>query len=145
IPEADAAFSVLLMTKFRTTLPLAAKFGTVRLADQMRAIYTSAAWPCEEEEWFVIYFARQGENMFPRALADREDRGCHRTVLGRVSRVLWNSIIAGAAMNALNDRDPEVAANAVLALANHGGPDVESLLWKKLEQWSEKWMGREAD
>ncbi len=150
IPNADHAFSVLLNTDFRGVLPLVAKFGTVRLADQMRKHYDGADLPCAEEEWFVTYFVRlppgggpsEGRDALKRAMADRELRGCYQWLLTRVANVVWNATVEAEAIAALDDSDSEVARRAVQLVAAHGGIGVEPLLWKRLERWSEHWRGR---
>jgi hypothetical protein len=153
VPEADAALSALLRTDFPGALPLVAKFGTARLANQVQALYAGQLWPCAEEGSFTIYFVRTllgdgsggGAGVFKRAMADREQRGCYRLLLDRVSRVVWSQVTEEQATAALYDSDPEVVTSAAHILAAHGGPRVEPLLWKRLEQWSEKWRGRTTE
>jgi hypothetical protein len=153
VPEADAALSALLKTDFPGALPLVAKFGTARLANQVMALYTGHLWPCTEEESFTTYFVRtlpgdgpgRGTDVLRRAMADRERRGCYRMLLNQISRVFWNRSIEAQAVVTVNDPDPEAAMSAVQVLAAHGGPGVEPLLWKRLEHWSDTWRGRAAN
>lgn len=147
IPEADDAFSALLKENLRGALPLVAKFGTGRLTGQMLKLYGGELWPCAEEAAFTTYFARTqpndvGKDVLKRAMADREGRGCYTMLLGQVAEVVWNPIIEAQAIITLNDSDPQAAMSAAGVLAAHGGPKLEPALWKRLEQWSEKWKGR---
>jgi hypothetical protein len=153
IPEADDSLSALLRTDLRVALPLVAKFGTARLANQMRERYLEQSWPCTEEESFVSYFVRTvpgdgtdgGSNVLRRAMADRERRGCYRWLLNRVASVVWNGVIEAQAIATLDDSDPEAAVSAAQVLAAHGEARVEPLLWKRLERWSERWRGRASE
>ncbi len=136
-----------------TALPLVAKYGTARLANQVRTLYATRDWPCNEEEWFMIYFLRasasdksvDGAEFLERAMTDRERRRCYRSLLTRISSELWNPIIEKQAITMLNDSDGETAASAVYVLAAYSAPAVEPLLWRRLEQWSDKWRGRAAE
>ncbi|HYL77295.1 MAG TPA: hypothetical protein VEU96_23985 [Bryobacteraceae bacterium] len=148
IPEADDSLSALLKTDLRIALPLVAKFGTVRLASQIRERYAEQSWPCAEEESFVSYFVRtvpgEGKNgggqVLQQAMANRERRGCYRWLLNRVASVVWNRAVQAQASATLDDSDPEAAVSAAQVLAAHGDASVEPLLWKRLERWSERWQ-----
>lgn len=152
VPEADKALSELLKTKFPGPLLLIAKFATVKLAGEMRARYENKAWACDIEDAFVTYFVRlfpdkdgEGRDMLRKAMADRERRGCYRSLLKNVAAVVWNPAIEAQAIATLDDSDPETAAAAAEVLAAHGDAGVEKLLWRRLEQWSQRWRGRAAE
>jgi hypothetical protein len=146
IPQADAALAAGLAADLGIALPLAAKFGTTRLADQMIALYASKTWPCAEEADFLTYFLRtmSGDDkaLLRRALADREQRTCFKTLLEEIAEAAWNPLLEAEAIVALDDPDADVVSNAVRVLAEHGDASVEPQLWKRLEQWSERWRGR---
>jgi hypothetical protein len=152
IPEADDALARLLETDPDTALPLISKFATSRLTDEVRQRYWSQSWACQEEEWFVSYLVRvhpgeqgEGQAILRRAMSDREDRGCYRWLLGSAAAVAWDSGIRAQVLASLNDPNPEVTMDAAHVLAARGGPEVEPFLWKKLEQWSQRWRGRAAE
>lgn len=150
IPEADEGFADLLKKKAYGALPLVARFATVRLTHQMRELYRSRSWPCNEEEAFLTYFVRtapaedagHGNDLLKRAMANREKRGCYRMLLNRIGTVTWNSTIETQAVATLDDSDPEAAASAAKVLSSYGSASVEAYLWKRLGRWSETWRGR---
>ena len=146
-PEADKALSGPLKENLPVALPLVARFATAKLVDQVQTLYKGELWPCMMEEPFTAYFVRVapeelGRDVLHRALADREQRGCYRSLLGQVGRIVWNPVIEAETILALHDPDPEVAASAAGVLSAEGDAQVEPMLWKRLEQWSEKWKGR---
>lgn len=146
IPKADAALAENLKTNPAGTIPLVAKFATVALAAQVRSVYEEQSWPCEEEQWFVAYFVRvlpaEGKDVLAGAMGARKNRGCYQMLLGNVAGNVWNRVVEQQTIATLNDPDPEAAASAAVVLARYGGAAAESRLWKRLEQWSEKWRGR---
>ncbi|MGA2144201.1 MAG: hypothetical protein ABSH49_04480 [Bryobacteraceae bacterium] len=152
MPEADDALSAMLKANSFVAMPLVAKFATARLANQMRAL-KGLSGPCLSEEPFVAYFVRavpgegagEGGDILRRAMADREKRGCYRSLLNRVAEVVWNNTIEAQAIATLDDPDPEAATSAAQVLAAHGGVEAEPLLWKRLERWSAQWRGRSAE
>src|SRR5262249_8765841 len=144
IIDADPVFTQNLKTNPAGSIPLVAKFGTGALSSLVQSIYSSKVWPCSEEAWFVAYLIRvlpaaQGKAILEEALERRSDRGCFRSLLGTVSRIVWNPVIEHQAMLSLHDTDPETAENAARALSRSGGAQVESSLWQRLEQWSNTW------
>jgi len=148
LPAADAALSLLLKSSYPGTLPLAAKFATKKLTTQMRELYEKEVnLPCMEQEWFLIYFLRtgSGRDMLHREMANREDRGCYRTLVGDVAARVWNADVEAEAIASLTDPEEAVVTVAAATLATFGEPEVEPLLWKRLERWSEQWRGRAAE
>ncbi len=149
ISKADTEFAAEFNQKPAGTIPLVAKFGTGALADQVRAAYQKGHWPCEEETWFLAYFLRtrpsEGKEALARALANREQRGCHRFLFGELAYIMWTKDVEQQALASLYDPDPETALDAARALAARGSADVESHLWKRLEIWNEKWRARRSE
>jgi hypothetical protein len=147
IPETDGVLSAALKTDLDSGIALAAKFGTVHLADEIRTIYSNRPmWPCAEEEFFLTYFVRtsprdEAMRVLRRAMADRQ-RGCWRTMFAQVGQMVWNQAIETVAIETLNDSTAEAVTGATRALAGHGSPSAELPLWKRLEQWSRAWKGR---
>ncbi len=150
MPEADTTFSRWLRTGELGALPLIGRFATEKLAIQMRERYLAQSWPCLEEVSFITYFVRtlppsgkgSAGELLRRALADREKRGCHHSLLRQVGQIIWKPVLETQAIVSLDDPDPETVASAVYALSTNGGPSVEPFLWKRLEKWSEQWRGR---
>lgn len=153
IAEADGVFKDWIAVDKFGALPLIAKFGSAKLADEMRSRYLAEHWPCAEEASFVIYFVRtlppsgpgSAGELLQRALGDREGRGCHHLLLDQVARIVWEPVLEDQAILSLNDPDAETVTSAVHTLARHGSAAVEPFLWKRLEQWSEQWRGRTSE
>jgi hypothetical protein len=150
IPEADPVFAENLKSNPAGTIPLIAKFGTSGLSLHVRSTYLAKEWPCLEEQWFVAYLVRvlpsdDARTILTHALSSRTKRGCFRGLLTGLGRVTWNSVIEREAVVRLDDTDPEVAANASTALARFGSIQTEPALWRRLEQWSNKWRGRSEE
>src|ERR1051326_8684623 len=147
IPKADAAIVANLKTKFSAVFPLAAKFATRQLLEPIRQAYDRRVRACMEEELFVAYMVRvdaeKGTDALVRAMADRKNRGCFHWLLSGVAHIVWNSVVERQAIVTLKDDvDGQAAGDAATALAAHAGPEVENLLWHRLERWSEEWRGR---
>jgi hypothetical protein len=152
IPEADDTFLRWLRDNKMSALPLIAKFATSRLTFAMRERYFSRSWPCTEEAAFLTYFLRSRPTtatpddaaaLLREAMANREKRGCHRSLLAAIAQILWDPALQAQALASLeHDADAETVATAVRVLAAHGGPDVEPFLWNRLARWSQHWRGR---
>jgi hypothetical protein len=156
VPSADSVFLKLLDENLHGVLPLVAKFGGANLTDKIRTIYANPEknsqwerWDCAAEQAFVTFFVRVdpegGADVLRRAMANRKERGCYRMLLGQVARDIWNRAMEGQALVSLGDSDAETVASAADVLAHYGGREIQPALWKRLEQWSEKWRGREAE
>ncbi len=141
VPEADAALLRGLRDDLSKALPLAARFGTVQLAEAMRELRLRRFRSCDPQQEIVKYFARQfpaaegeGRETLRLAMRSTEGRGCTRGLLALVGRVVWNEAVQEAALEALNDPDVETAKNAAIILAEQGDATVEESLWRRLEQ-----------
>ena len=149
VPSADVAFTRALKQNPEGAMPLIARFGTLAIADEVRTAYASQSWPCEEENSFVAYFMRvrpqEGKRILADTLTNREHRGCYRWLLIKVADTVWNSELEDIAIGMLGDTDAETTAEAAHVLAQYGGARVETVLWRRLERWSEKWRGRERE
>lgn len=152
MPEIDGALLVQLKKDYVGTMPLVAKFASARLLDEVRRNSIEHPWPCAIEQPVVSYFVRvlpeengEGRSMLHQAMGNREHCGFFHVLLGNVATVAWNPAIRAEAITMLDDPDPEVAASAAQVLASYGGSEVEAPLWKRLEKWSEHWIGRAAE
>jgi hypothetical protein len=146
VPATNAAFTQALKKDPGSAIPLIARFGTMALTNAVRTAYASHSWPCEEESAFAAYFIRvrpaEGKQIFQQVMANREQRGCFRLLLGSVARTVWNPVLEELAIATLDDSDSQTAIWATHILADRGSAQVEIALWRKLEQWSDKWRGR---
>lgn len=147
VPEVDVVFANQLASN--GILPLAAKFATRELLQRFTDLYVSQSWECSQEEWLLAYFLRvdpeHGRELLANAMAARTGRKCYQSILSQVAAIVWNPTVEAQARATLDDLDGYAAGNAALTLAAHAGPEVEDLLWRHLEQWSEQWRGREEE
>ncbi|HWC98721.1 MAG TPA: hypothetical protein VG456_18305 [Candidatus Sulfopaludibacter sp.] len=148
--SADATFKSSLEAHRDTAMPLIAHFGSTALIEAVHDRFPHPeTLPCAMEEPVLLYFLRispeEGARLLKQSMAARERRGCYRVLLGGLSSRLWNGAFEKQSLASLDDPDPEVAASAAQALAARGSAAVEPLLWRRLEQWSEKWRGKAAD
>jgi hypothetical protein len=141
VPEADATLRRRLREDPATALPLAARFGTVKLAEPMRELWTQRSDSCLLEQEMVTYFARvfpaadgEGREALRSAMSNRERRHCFRELLVQVGRVVWTEAVQAAAIEALQDADTETVLGAALILAEQGDLRVEEPLWRRLER-----------
>ena len=85
----------------------------------------------------------QGE--LARARAAGPDRVPGMDELDRAAEFGMAPPIERALLDALDDRDPRVAATAAGALARSGSAAVEPRLWRRLERWNAAWRDRSKD
>jgi hypothetical protein len=149
VPTANVAFTQALMQDPGGAMPLIARFGTMALANAVRTAYASHNWSCDEESAFAAYFIRvrptEGKQIFQHIMANREQRGCFRFLLISVARAVWNPVLEELAITTLDDADSQTATWAAHILADRGTAQVEAALWRKLEQWSDKWRARSKE
>src|SRR5208283_3371178 len=103
--------------------------------------------PCGNQPKILRYFLRvapeYGAEQVRAALAMRKDNGCYKYLL----QALGDQIPAAqqSAIEALDDSDPDVVQDAVIALGRWGTADAEAPLWARLERLHNEWAGRESE
>lgn len=127
---------------------LLARYGTASVLQQVRDIYNRdhLRWGCDSRFPFLAYFLRvnstEGARVLRAALQERKGNGCFRSMLSSVSRIFPAAEIEAVAIDALDDADPEVGANAAMTLSWHGSPAAEPHLWSSLQRWTKRWRDR---
>jgi hypothetical protein len=130
---------------------LLARYGTIGVIAKVRSTYAAdhLRWGCDSRLPFLGYFLRvvprEGEIILRTALNERNGNGCYRSMLSGVSRVYAAPQLEAVAVDALDDPDPEVAADAALTLSWHGSAGAEGHLWRRLERWTEQWHNRSRE
>ncbi len=102
-------------------------------------------WDCPPEAAMLRYFLRvdpeYGLKQVSAALSGGEHANCRERLLTDLAGELPK--VQPRAIEALDDPDFEVAANAAQALARWGSADAEPALWARLQRFHQHWAGRE--
>jgi hypothetical protein len=102
---------------------------------------------CGPQPKLLRYFLRvapeYGADQVRASLANRTGNGCYKYLL----QALGDQIPAAqrSAIEALDDPDPDVVQDAVIALGRWGTADAEAPLWIRLERLHGEWAGRESE
>jgi hypothetical protein len=152
LATADGAFRKAIAAKEFGALPIIARFGSANLLPAMLELHrTTERGTCWDEATFLGYFTRvaptaDAKRMLSEAMNHREKRACWRMQFAQIASVGRKEVIEAQALTTLrDDPDPELVASSAQVLAGGGGPEMEGPLWKRLEQWSAKWRGREVE
>ncbi len=129
---------------------LAARFGSSAIYDRVRKVYGNDAgsWPCDYQAAMLAYLIRhnprEGAQLVNQALdatAPNQTR-CFRSVLTDVARVHMSAELERIAIERLNDKNPEIASNAIWTLQGYGSAAAEQALWRRFEKWHDTWKDR---
>jgi hypothetical protein len=127
---------------------LLARYGTGSVLKKVREIYNPdhLRWGCDSRFPFLAYFLRvdrtEGIRVLRAALRERIRNGCFRSMLSRVSRIVPEADIEAVAIDALDDADPLVGADAAMTLSSYGSAAAEPYLWRTLYHWTVRWRNR---
>ena len=101
-------------------------------------------WGCAPQTNMLRYFLRvspeYGAQQVRASMAERKDTECYRILLQDLGDKL--SPAQQIAIDALDDPDPEVVQDAVIALGNWGTADAEAPLWASLQRLHDEWASR---
>ncbi|HXI42725.1 MAG TPA: hypothetical protein VNH83_22275, partial [Bryobacteraceae bacterium] len=101
-------------------------------------------WACAPQSAMLRYFLRvapeYGAKEVNASLNARKDTGCYRYQLQGLGAELPK--VQQHAIDALDDPDPDLVQDAVLALGRRGASDAETALWERLQRFHEEWAGR---
>jgi hypothetical protein len=101
---------------------------------------------CAPQSAMLRYFLRvdpgYGARQVTASLAARKDTHCYSYVLQDLGDEFPKA--QQSAIEALDDSDPEVVQDAVLALRRRGSADAEEPLWARLRRFHQEWVGRES-
>lgn len=103
-------------------------------------------WSCQPQSAMLRYFLRvapaYGAKEVEASLSARKDTHCYSQLLQSLGDQL--PLVQPSAIAALDDPDPELVQDAVLALGRWGSADAEAALWARLRRFHEEWTGREG-
>lgn len=102
-------------------------------------------WACAPQSAMLRYFLRvdpaYGTQQVAASLSARKDTGCYRSLLQELGVELPKA--QQSAIDALDDSDPDVVQDAVLALGHRGSSEAEAALWVRLQHFHSQWAGHE--
>jgi hypothetical protein len=154
LPELDAVLVRNLEAAVsEKSARLVERYASPAALPGVKAVYErhEGQWACALQAALLAYFlrvdAQYGAQKVKQALSVRgpDQTGCYREVLSEVAGLRMTPELERIAVEYLDDRDPDVAADAARTLGRHGSAAAEQPLWKRLEKWHSEWKGREKE
>lgn len=108
-------------------------------------------WACDPQNNTLAYLLRVdteiAEPLIEKAIAARgaQSNGCRRTFFTDMGALRPHPLLERLAIESLSDPDLEVASNPARYLGRYGSASAEQPLWKRYEEWSRDWTGREKE
>jgi hypothetical protein len=129
------------------------RYATAALEPRVTAFLGTAVgrMECDTQTPLLAYLLRvdpqAARSNIQAAMAARGEgySACNHMLLPEVARLHKGDILQDAAIQGLNDPDPEVVASAANYLMEFGSASTEDLLWARFTSWSERWKGRESE
>jgi hypothetical protein len=129
------------------------RYATDSILPQVLAVADKhiGKWACANQEPILAYLLRiDPEAARPRLEAAIAARGneytaCNHALFVQVGDLYQSPVLEELAIKALNDSDPQVAANAAAYLGKYGSIAAEEKLWERLSSWNETWKGRDQE
>jgi len=104
-------------------------------------------WACAPQTSMLRYFLRvvpeYGAREVAASLEARKYTGCFRYQFQDLRDAL--PLAQKSAIAALDDPDPDVVQDAVIALTHWGTAEAEPALWKRMERFHADWSGKEDE
>ena len=132
----------------RSDYELIDRYGDASVLASVQAMLESRSHEaCGWEPHLLRYLLRvapeYGVEQVGLAMAARKDTRCFTQVLQELGDQIPKA--EQIAVEALNDPDPDVQQDAVIALTMWGTADAEEPMWTRLERFHDEWAGRAAD
>jgi len=124
------------------------RYAGERVLPDIKTVFEAhlGKWACAPQNAMLRYFLRvspeYGVAQVGDALGQRKVTGCYTFQLTGLKEDIRRPMLEQIAIGALGDPSPEVARNAAEALQRYGSRKAEAALWKRLEEFHEKWKGR---
>lgn len=104
---------------------------------------------CRPQAALLAYFLRVssdlGRSLLDRALASRSDTGCFRAVIADIAKLGMTKELEAAAIDRLDDPDPQVVISAAEALGRFGSPAASAPLRARFEEWHRRWASKATE
>lgn len=111
--------------------------------------HSVGAWACAPQKNALAYVLKVDQEaarpLIEHALSARGQTGCWDTVLTDVGAMQRGTVLEGFALEALHDRDAQLATDAARYLGGYGSSTTEGELWARYLDWSREWKGRDAE
>jgi len=156
LPEVDKPLREQLVTakdfdSLSNTASLIARYATSAIfADVVKELDAHIGrTACTVQASLLAYVLRVDPKLarsrVEKAIAARgkEFTACNHGLLSDISVIHYDPVLEEIAIRTLDDRDPQVAADAATALRRFGSAAAEAPLWSAYERWSRRWQGRE--
>ncbi|MCU1309370.1 MAG: hypothetical protein JWO20_495 [Candidatus Angelobacter sp.] len=124
------------------------RYASKRALPEIKKLYEKNAgkWACVPQNALLKYFLRTnpeyGVSQIKSALSYRKDTSCYQMLFTGIGEAISNPAIERIAIDALEDRSPEVVRSAAEALQKYGSLRAEPALWRRLEQFHERWKDK---
>jgi hypothetical protein len=155
LPEMDVVLQAHLQSKdgnVDTPAELIERYATGAIAGAVQSYLDEKGLGQlggQVEPNLIAYLVRvqpdSGAQRLRAALGVRNETEWYKYLLHDVAQRTPSPAIQPIAIEALSDREPEVAQSAVQALALIGDEHAKAALFERLAEWHAKWMGRERD
>ncbi len=156
LPEADLALAGQFESEsdsdISTVAALIARYSTAAILHRVAAKFDPqlGEWGCSIQQSILGYMLRVDAELarprLERALAARSgSTACYAHVFSGVSAVHYHPLLEEFALRSIDDPDLGVAADAASMLGRFASAAAEPVLWRRFEQWSKQWAGRESE
>ena len=132
---------------------LVTRFGSPAIYGRIRKVYgnDTGSWACELQAAMLSYLIRnnpkEGTQLVNQALdaTGPNQSRCFQSVLTDVARVHMSTELERIAIERLNDKNHEIATDAIALLGGYGSTAAEQALWRRFEKWHGTWKDRVAE
>jgi hypothetical protein len=140
-PDTNPEILAALMTRFGTGAFASHVAAKVRASLDEQACAPQAAMLA-----YVIKFAPdQGGPLLHDALKARGDTGCYHILFGDLSRYTTTVTLTDAAIETINDPDPDTAADALRYLTVYGDKRPQQAILTRYIAWTDEWSSKSAE
>jgi len=125
------------------------RYADTSVLPSMQAVFEQdlGKWSCAPQAAMLRYFLRvapeYGAAQVSASLHARNETFCYRMLLQELGDQLPHA--ETIAIEALNDSDPEVTLDALVALNRWGTSEAEAPLWARLDRLHQEWANRVDD
>lgn len=108
-------------------------------------------WACDPQDKTLAYLLRVdsgiAEPLIEKAIAARggQNNACRHMLFTEIGALQADPVLERLAIKSLADPDREVVTNAASYLGSYGLASAEQPLWRRYEEWSREWAGREKE
>jgi hypothetical protein len=150
LPEVDEVLASRIEAGNRVeiTILLLHRYGTAAVAARVRSKLGPLVGrlACAPQAAFLAYLLRvdeqHGAELLSQALASRTTTGCFRFALTEIAKLRMTPALESAAIDHLDDSDPDVVISAAEALGSAGSLAAVAPIRARFERWHDTWRDR---